>query len=68
MLLGEVVRFGAVLVGVEQLPAILVEVPEADRDRAVLGNGLPPPVPDAPGAQHLVVLGLRAGGGAGVVE
>ena len=33
MLLGDVVRLGAVLVGVEELPAVLVEVAQADRDR-----------------------------------
>ena len=58
MLLGEVVRLGAVLVGVEQLPAVLVELAQADRDRPVLGDRLPALVPDAARAQHLVVLGL----------
>jgi hypothetical protein len=68
VLVGQVVGFGAVDVGVEQLPVVLVEVAEADRDRAVLGDRLPALVPDAPGAEHLVVLGLLGGGRVGRVE
>ena len=34
----------------------------------MLGDRLPALVPDAPGAQHLVVLGLLGGGGVGGVE
>ena len=45
MLAGQVVGLGAVGVGVEQLPAVLVEVAEPDRDRAVLGDRLPALVP-----------------------
>jgi hypothetical protein len=60
MLVGQVVGFGAVAVGVEQLPAVLVEAALA-QERAVLGHGLPALVPDPAGAEHLVVLGLLAG-------
>lgn len=61
MLVGDVVGLGAVLVGVEELPVVVLEAP-GSRDRAVLGDGLPALVPDAPVTHHLVVLGLLAGG------
>jgi hypothetical protein len=60
MLVGDVLRLGPVLIGVEELPAVVLEVPEA-RDRTVLGDRLPAAVPDAAVAHHLVVLGLLAG-------
>ena len=56
MLVGQVMSFRTVLIGVEELPAVLVEVAHA-AERSVLGNRLPALVPDPAAAQHLVVLG-----------
>jgi hypothetical protein len=60
VLVGEVVGLRAVCVGVEELPAILIEVSLAE-ERTVLGHCLPALVPDPARAEHLVVLDLLAG-------
>ncbi len=57
LLCGEVVRLGAVLLGVEELPDVVVEVAET-RCRAVHGHRLPAVLPDAARAEHRVVLAL----------
>ena len=63
----EVVRLGAIHIGVEQLPAVVVELAPVDHG-AVFGRHLPALVPQAAGAEHLVVLRFLAGGCIGVVE
>src|SRR5262245_20303268 len=68
MLLREVVGFGAILVRVEELPAVFVEVALVRRQGAVFRRGLPPLLPDAPRAAHLVVLGLLRRRRLGLVE
>ena len=61
LLRGQVVELRAVLVGVVELPGVLVEVAPA-ADRGVGGDGLPAVVPDPAGAEHRVELGRpRAG-------
>src|SRR6202008_796280 len=67
MLLGEVARLLGVLVGVEELPAVVLEVADPG-ERAVLGDRLPALVPDAARAEHLVVLRLLVRRRARVVE
>src|SRR4029453_10678350 len=63
----QVVGLGAVDVGVEQLPAGVVEGAFVDHG-AVFGGHLPAVVPQATCAEHLVVLRFLAGGNLGVVE
>ena len=55
ILLREVLRLGAILVDVVQLPAVLVEVADA-ADRRVQRGRLPAVLPDPARAEHRVVL------------
>ena len=67
VLVGQVVGFGAVRVGVEQLPGVVLEVAGADHE-AAFGDHLPALAPQPSGAQHLVALDLLGRGGVGLVE
>ena len=61
MLGGQVVQFGAIGVGVVQLPGVVVEVAPA-AERGVGGDGFPAVVPDPAGAEHRVELGFARRG------
>ena len=59
VLLGEVVRFSAVDIGMKHLPAVVLEMPFAE-EWSMLGDHFPAGVPETTRAEHLVVLRLFA--------